>query len=813
MKKNLVYCLILFFACMAFNGSAAEKEAVPFEVKKGINISHWLSQSGARGERRAAYFTEKDVAFLASLGYDHLRIPIDEEQMFDEEGNKHAEAFLLLHQALDWCRKHQLRAIVDLHILRSHYFDNKVRPLFTDPEAQEKFYACWEKLSGELNKYPNDWVAYELMNEPVADDSEVWNKIVRRCVAILRNLEPERKILIGSNRWQNFSTVKELWIPENDPNIIITFHYYEPFLLTHHRAPWHEVREYTGPVHYPGKVILDEELDALPEALRKKYGVQWNRRVFNADVIEGHFKQVLDVAKKHNLPVYCGEFGCCETSPAPDKYRWYRDVTMLFKRHNIGYSSWDYKGGFGIIRRGEPVWPMIEPLTGKRALGETFSLHPENPKYFLFRGKPTLLVTSGEHYGVLLNGAFNFDKYLETLSKDGLNHTRVFMGSYREEAGNFNIRSNTLAPGKNYVSPWVRSQEAGALDGANKFDLTQFNPAYFERLHQLVQKASELGIVLELTLFCPIYDSSQWKLSPMNAQNNIQGIGKVSSERLLNADTEEGLLRVQKEFVRKVVSEVNGYDNFYFEICNEPYFGGVTDAWQRLVTDWIVEAEKEMLRKHLISVNVANGSGKVENPHESWSLLNFHYCSPPSAVAENAHLPLPVGMNETGFKGVQGDYYRREAWEFMLSGGALYNNLDYSFTVGYEDGTFEVKDPTPGCGSPEFRRQIGLMKRFLESADFIRLKPVQGSSLSADSGLNLFALEQTGKEYLLYSRQMPVSVTLKVPSAPYEVWMLNTITGAEKRLKAESKDGKLELQVPEELRPEVAISLRHSENN
>lgn len=60
---------------------------------------------------------------------------------------------------------------------------------------------------------------------------------------------------------------------------------------------------------------------------------------------------------------------------------------------------------------------------------------------------------------------------------------------------------------------------------------------------------------------------------------------------------------------------------------------------------------------------------------------------------------------------------------------------------------------------------------------------------------------------------MPENVTLKVPSASYEVWMINTITGAEKRLNAESKDGKLELQVPEELRPEVAISLRHPENN
>lgn len=812
MKKIFVYSLFFLFSWLHCSGWAAEKEVSPFEVQKGINISHWLSQSGARGERRAAYFTEKDVALLASLGYDHLRIPIDEEQMFLENGEKDAEAFALLHQGLEWCRKHQLRAIVDLHILRTHYFDSKVKPLFTDPEAQEKFYACWEKLSGELNKYPNEWVAYELMNEPVADDSETWNKIVRRAVATLRKLEPERKILIGSNRWQNYSTVKDLWIPENDPNIIITFHYYEPFLLTHHRAPWHEIRDYTGPVHYPGKTILDEELDALPETQRQKYGIQWNRRVFNADVIEGHFKQVLDVAKKHNLPVYCGEFGCCQTSPAPDKYRWYRDVTMLFKRHNIGYSNWDYKGGFGIIQRGEPVWPMIEPLTGKRALGETFSLHPENPKYFLFRDKPTLLITSGEHYGVLLNSAFDFDKYLETLAKDGLNHTRVFMGTYREEEGNFNIQNNTLAPGKNYVSPWKRSQEAGALDGANKFDLMQFNPAYFERLHQLLQKSSELGIVLELTLFCPIYDPSQWKLSPMNAANNIQGLGNVPSNQLLSMDAEPGLLEVQREVVRRIVREVNGYDNFYFEICNEAYFGGVTDAWQRMITDCIVETEKELPRKHLISVNVANGTAIVQNPHPAWSLLNFHYCSPPRAVADNAHLPLPIGMNETGFKGIGGDYYRREAWEFMLSGGALYNNLDYSFAVGWEDGTFEVKEPTPGCGSPEFRRQISLMKRFLESSDFIRLKPVAGKSLLAEGELNLFVLAENGKQYLLYSRQMPERLALRVPAGSYEVWVLNTITGAERRLKLTSKEGSLEIAVEGELRPETAISLQRSEN-
>ena len=68
---------------------------------------------------------------------------------------------------------------------------------------------------------------------------------------------------------------------------------------------------------------------------------------------------------------------------------------------------------------------------------KTLELHPRNPHYFLFRGKPTVLITSGEHYGAVLNGAFDFRKYLDELKRDGLNLTRTFSGVYREVIGNF----------------------------------------------------------------------------------------------------------------------------------------------------------------------------------------------------------------------------------------------------------------------------------------------------------------------------------------------------------------------------------------
>ena len=83
------------------------------------------------------------------------------------------------------------------------------------------------------------------------------------------------------------------------------------------------------------------------------------------------------------------------------------------------------------------VWlALFAPIC---AFGEPIGLHPKNNHYFLWRGQPTILVTSGEHYGAVLNLDFDFERYLQTLAADGLNHTRTFSGTYREVPGSFGI--------------------------------------------------------------------------------------------------------------------------------------------------------------------------------------------------------------------------------------------------------------------------------------------------------------------------------------------------------------------------------------
>jgi len=342
--KNLLLFLIalLVFSCQP---KAPEK----FEVFRGTNIAHWLSQSRTRGVDRELFFTKADVIACAEMGFDHLRLPIDEEQMWDENGARHDDAFLLMTNCIDWCIENNLRVIVDLHILRSHHFNADVKPLWTDPAEQEKFYDLWRDLSKALKKYPNSMVAYELMNEAVADDSELWNNLVANAVKAIREMEPKRTIVIGSNKWQQVQTFPELKVPENDPNILLSFHFYEPFLLTHWKASWTDLKNYEGPVHYPDTILTQSEFDALPEEM-KKPAERWVNKEFNKEWILKQWQNPIQKAKELGLPLYCGEFGIITGPPQEDMLRWYQDMIDLFEENGIGYANWNYKSGsFGLI--------------------------------------------------------------------------------------------------------------------------------------------------------------------------------------------------------------------------------------------------------------------------------------------------------------------------------------------------------------------------------------------------------------------------------------------------------------------------------
>jgi len=438
-----------------------------------------------------------------------------------------------------------------------------------------------------------------------------------------------------------------------------------------------------------------------------------------------------------------------------------------------------------------------------QSTGGVFRLHPENPHYFQYQNRPTVLIGSGEHYGGVINLDFDYRKYLAATAADGMNTTRLFTGAYIEKLGDFGIQKNTLAAAEGrLILPWKRSDTPGYALGGNKFDLSQWDPAYFVRLKDFLTEARRHGIIVEVTLFSAHYGSG-WNYSALNPVNNVNQTDAIPSERVNTLDN-GNLLAQQERYVRKIVQELNGFDNFYFEIQNEPWadqsdrvrlrneYGPEKDwrstlqvvsqksnDWQRRVAGWIRDEESRLPNKHLISQNISNFHYPITDPDPNVSIFNFHYTLP-VAVAENYHLNRPIGFNETGFAGRLDATYRRQAWRFLMAGGALFNHLDYSYSVGAETGQ-DTSYTAPGGGSPALRAQLKVLRTFFEGLDFVRLRP-DASLVSAAPGATTQVLTDGRGRWILYYEPLAArtyELNLNLPKGNYEARWLETATGQE----------------------------------
>lgn len=373
----LAACFAAVMLCACAAKPAETQDEGAFVLKRGTNLSHWLSQNNIdRGEARKNHIQDDDFARLEELGFDHVRIPIDEEQFWDEDGNKLQEAWDLLTWALDECRQHNLRAIVDLHIIRAHYFnavnEGASNTLFTSEEAQEGLINLWRQLSEVLNGYSTAWVAYEFMNEPVAEEHEQWNQLVAKVHKALRELEPNRTLVIGSNRWQGHETFKYLRVPEGDPNIILSFHYYNPQILTHYGAWWVTTHDYSGKVNYPGVLVSAEDYAATPDTI-KSLIEPYTKMEWTRETIHEQMADAIEVAAKYNLQLFCGEWGVFEPVDRELAYAWTRDMLSVFDEFNIAWTTWCYDADFGFWDQEKNDYkdkPLVDLLMSGKKVGE-----------------------------------------------------------------------------------------------------------------------------------------------------------------------------------------------------------------------------------------------------------------------------------------------------------------------------------------------------------------------------------------------------------------------------------------------------------
>lgn len=383
-------------------------------------------------------------------------------------------------------------------------------------------------------------------------------------------------------------------------------------------------------------------------------------------------------------------------------------------------------------------------------------LHPDNPRYFLFRGRPTVLLTSGEHYGAVINLDFDYRAYLDSLRDRGFNLTRLFSGAYveREESIHWMGYRNTLAPRpKRFLAPWARSSQPGYAVGGMKFDLDQWDGDYFARLKDFVAEAGKRGIVVEFVFFSQMYNEQNWSASPLNAANNVNDVGAIPWERFTTLQ-DAALFERQAALVRKVAHELNDFDNVYYEICNEPNYigapGGTADWHDRLI-QVLTETEASLPNRHMIAVDYdqealfprLNPLVSVHNVHYAFGSgwvgaleLLERFPDAPRALAFDETTDPIWGNTLTG--------NRLEAWEFILGGGAVYDHLNWAYTP---------EDPAGARNETgrELCRQLSILGEFIRGFEIASMKPncrVVAGGLSP--GIRARVLAEAGRQYAIY---------------------------------------------------------------
>jgi endoglucanase len=329
-------------------------------IRHGINLSGWFAQvydaKGYTKEHFESYVTSQDIALIKSMGFDHVRLSVNPEPMFrsghaDELppeylGNVDAAVNLVL--------KSGLAIMIDIH--PDAEFKNK---LANNDNFVPEFVYLWRGLARHYASFDPDLVFFEILNEPEMRDRYRWQGIQAKVAAAIRDAAPRHTIIATGARW---SADDELLFlePLPDPNVIYDFHFYEPHVFTHQGATWGE--NYWHSVQglaYPSNRVNTERAAAnVPDEINRLYVLRYGMESWNRERIQMEIRQVSDWGKRRQVPVICNEFGVYRNYADPQaRAAWIRDVRMALEDHNMGWTMWDYSGGFGVVtlKDGRPV--------------------------------------------------------------------------------------------------------------------------------------------------------------------------------------------------------------------------------------------------------------------------------------------------------------------------------------------------------------------------------------------------------------------------------------------------------------------------
>ena len=321
-------------------------------LRRGVNLSHWFSQAANYSKSHLdTHTTAQDIALIKSMGFDHVRFPIEPAPLMADTPDSsilNTTYLAYVDSALDTILAAGLAVVIDIH--PSDEFKLKMA---RDERSIEAFGKFWRAFATHLAKRNPEVVFLEVINEPMVEDPYRWYGIQAKLIASIRAGAPNHTIIASGHRWSGLYEMLFLE-PYADPNIIYNFHYYEPFSFTHQGATW------AGPnlpfyknVPYPSSPeAVKLLLDTIPDDPARYNLLRYGEDNWNAQRIERELGAAAAWAAKHHVYVTCNEFGAFRKVVKPaDRVVWLQDMRVALEKHGIGWTMWDYGGGFAVVNK------------------------------------------------------------------------------------------------------------------------------------------------------------------------------------------------------------------------------------------------------------------------------------------------------------------------------------------------------------------------------------------------------------------------------------------------------------------------------
>ncbi len=287
---------------------------------------------------------EEYFKIIREAGFDTVRIPV--KWSAHASKRKPYTVSSRFFERIDWvllqADKYDLNVVMDMHNYDELYKKPK--------NHMERFTEIWKQISERYKDWDSN-IYYELINEPRDRlTMNLWNKLLDTTITEIRKIDTYHTIIVDAGEWGGFYGLNGLKVPENDKNIICSFHTYTPQVFTHQGVTYapKEYRYFKNIV-WPGP---PKEPVAVPRQLRKtKWVKEWYENYNNMEgeynpagpmPVINELESAFNWSQQNNIPLWLGEFGVCKNADEDSKANWTGFVAKEAAKRGFSWAYWDF---------------------------------------------------------------------------------------------------------------------------------------------------------------------------------------------------------------------------------------------------------------------------------------------------------------------------------------------------------------------------------------------------------------------------------------------------------------------------------------